>query len=85
MWWSRVYTSLRISDDALAEVLRVQQFTKPFDGPGSPDDFCSKYPPAKPGALEFWPLKAARGRLRGPKRCEPLKAAVGALTRPQVQ
>jgi hypothetical protein len=38
----------------------------------------SKYPPAKPGALECWPLKAAGGVANAaPGSCEPLKAGVG--------
>ena len=49
-------------------------------------DIASKYPPAKPGALGLWPLKAAGGDAdAAPEIVSRIKRPVGALTRPQVQ
>jgi hypothetical protein len=46
----------------------------------------SKYPPAKPGALEFWPLKAAGKVANAASGCvSRSKRLSGALTRPRVQ
>ena len=46
----------------------------------------SKYPPAKPGALELWPLKAAGGvAYAAAGVVSRSKRLLGALTRPQVQ
>ena len=45
----------------------------------------SKYPPAKPGALECWPLKAAGEVLTRPAKCEPPTGGrVGSLSRPHI-
>jgi hypothetical protein len=51
--------------------------------PALPD---GKYPPAKPGALEQWPLEAAGGVAdAAPEDVSRSKRLLGALTRPLVQ